>query len=374
MKVAIVGGGQLARMLAQAGIPLGVQFSFLLSPSESSRCVDGLGDCVVFDPAVAFVDLYQALGQPDVVTIESENVNIDILEGLNPFCNICPNVETAKSLKNRFNEKSLLSNNNINTAKFFSFRSFAELEEKASTLNFPIVIKSCTGGYDGKFQFRLKTPEDLKGFENEMSPAEQFPDGFIAEEFIHFSREISFIGARSSTGEVKFYPPAENEHQNAVLLKSVAPAKDVSPEIEQTGQRFLQTLMDTVDYVGVLAMECFEKNDGESSELIVNELAPRVHNSGHWSQAGEQASQFENHVRAILGLELGSTETNKIAGMLNILGQDCSQLSELDHDAELVWYDKEVRPGRKLGHINVLAESYDTIEKRLEELYKAVYE
>ena len=190
-------------------------------------------------------------------------------------------------------------------------------------------------------------------------PGEFYPEGFIAEECIQFDRELSFIAARSFTGEVRFYAPAENTHHESVLVSSVAPAKDVSTELIESANNYLLQIMNELQYVGVMAMECFHLKRDSKDILLVNELAPRVHNSGHWTQAGCMTSQFENHLRAILGLNLGSTDVVSHTAMVNVLGHDSVDLGLLAEDSSLHWYNKECRNNRKMGHINIVRKDAD---------------
>lgn len=368
MRVGIVGAGQLARMLALAGIPMGIEFNFLLKKQDDNRCVEGFGTCYRLDNDTDTETLKQFAANSDVITIESEQVNIEYLEKLQQFCNIYPPVNAVRELQNRVREKQVLQDLKINTAPHFVFHSHAELLEKHSLLEFPFVIKSASDGYDGKNQYRVKDKNQL------LALADKLPEGhaFIAEAFIKFTREISFIAVRSRGGEIRFYTPIENVHCDGILHSSLAPAPNTSDVITKTGQEFFSKLLNHLDYVGVAAMECFEVHDDQGETLLVNEIAPRVHNSGHWTDAGCNISQFENHLRAVLDLALGSTEHHGFTYMINILGKGYEQLPPLTSDTALHWYNKTTRPGRKMGHINIYGQNTSELKRQKDELYNSL--
>ncbi len=356
MRLSVIGGGQLARMMALSGIPMGLKFSFLLKDEESDRCIKGLGDAVRFDPNDDAETIYQKLGCPDVVTIESENVDVELLQNLSELVPVRPDAPIVHLLKNRIHEKELLRKVGIDTSRFFSCQNYADIVRSAREMTFPFVIKSATGGYDGKNQWLIREESDLDDI-----GIQKLEGGCIVEEFVEFHRELSFIAVRSVDGDMKYYSPAENVHQKSILLSSVAPAREVDNMLIDIAHSWLAQLMHGLNYVGVLAMECFHTTRDGMDALLVNELAPRVHNSGHWTQAGCHTNQFENHLRAILGLSIGSTDETGFTGMLNVLGKEVTDLSWLTEHTSVHTYNKELRENRKMGHININSQDYEQL-------------
>lgn len=365
MRIAIVGSGQLARMMALDGIPMGQQFSFLVAEGEDTRCIDNLGSIVTLVANEDPQDLLVRLGEPDVITVEKEHVDIDLLRSLDEFCPVHPNPSALEKFKNRRAEKMFLQSLNIPIAPFCSVLSKGDLENAIATLNKPIFLKSEEEGYDGYNQHKI-TDENVR----DVSDAVSFPSQWVAESFIPFQREISFLAARGKTGEIVFYPPVENAHHNGTLITSLAPAPNVSDEQIATGQKYLSDILNSLDYVGLICMECFVWGE----KILVNEIAPRVHNSGHWSSKGALTSQFENHVRAVAGLPLGSTQVNGISGMLNLLGVTLTAEQATAEAAFLTLYGKTVRARRKLGHVTINGSSYDDIKAQLESLRQLAYQ
>ena len=344
MRVGIIGCGQLARMMALAGIPMGLKFSFVADHGEDTdiSCVEGLGTIVSWQPGQSIDQLYNELQKPNVITVEKEQVDLNLLQGLKQCCEIRPAVDAIAICKHRYNEKQLLSKLDIPHA---AYTYNAPPEDSAKTLGLPFVIKSVDQGYDGKNQWLIKTQSDIDSF-NQLGDI----GSYIAEEWIPFEKEVSIIAVRSASQEILYYPLTENAHQNGILVRSIAPAKQLKPELVEAAQSYIRRIMENENYIGVLAMECFV-NDGK---IIVNELAPRVHNSGHWTQSGSLTCQFENHLRAISGLVLGSVESLGFSGMINLLGTKEAPIGSITGRSKLHWYNKSSRPGRKLGHINFL--------------------
>lgn len=359
MRVAIVGCGQLARMLAFSGIPLGINFSFLANDGEHSdtRCVQGLGNIVHWHNELEGEDLYQALGNPDVLTFEKESVDINTIESLSGFCDIAPSFKALSVSQHRRSEKELLSSLSIPTARFGYADNASQLTQLVTQLGLPVVVKSVSQGYDGKQQWHIKAACDIDSI-----PNDAVVNGVIVEQWIAFSKEVSLIGVRNKSGEVRCYPLTENIHRDGILIRSIAPAPELAEEHEQQARGYLGQLLNTLDYVGVMAMECFVTPEG----LLVNELAPRVHNSGHWTQEGAVTCQFENHIRAITGLALGETKAHGFAGMVNLLGPHSPPRHLLSDNSTLHWYDKLDRAGRKLGHVNFIARSRQLLETEMQ--------
>ncbi len=362
--IAIVGSGQLAQMMAQDGIPMGLSFSFVAEEKEDTVCVDSLGKVVVRRESMSAEELFNALGKPDVITVEKEHVDIDLLKALQVFCPVHPNPDALEKFKNRRVEKEFLQSLNIPIAPYKVVRTEDDVQNALRVLEKPVFIKTEEEGYDGYNQF--KVTEENQG---DVLKAIEYPGQWVAEQGVPFDREISFIAARTESGEMEFYPPAENYHHLGTLLTSIAPAKEVSEAMQKTGQSYLQSMMDHLDYVGVMCVECFAWGE----KLLVNEIAPRVHNSGHWTSKGALTSQFENHVRAVAKLSLGSAKTSNISGMLNLLGVVLTAEDACDEKTFLKLYGKSIRPRRKLGHVTVVVNDYDEAQARLESLRKLAY-
>lgn len=364
MLIGIIGGGQLARMLAQEGQPLGARFSFLVEPKEDSAPVEGLGKIVVHDSSWDTATIYQNLGEPQVITTEREAVDTDLLQALSQFCRVAPDHEAVSIMKNRTNEKQFIESLDIPTAKFAIATDKQQVIEGAAKVGLPLIVKSSENGYDGKNQWRIKTDADLKNFIDHYSDLE-----VIMEQWINFETEVSMVATRSLNGKMAYYALTENLHQNGILLTSVAPASKWQAKFEQTAQGYMKKIMEKLNYVGTMAMECFIAGD----DLLINELAPRVHNSGHWTLTGTESSQFKNHLLAIMGVTLGDTKAKAPTAMLNLLGKEVGE-EQLPADvASLNWYNKKVKPGRKVGHINILHQDPNKVAQVLNELKQKVY-
>ena len=331
-RIGILGAGQLALMLAEAGNVLGVDVI----------CAGQPGDCAGQVATVLPVDLDDAAAVAsfaagvDLVTIESENIHADVLQGLNLY----PNARAVGIAQDRLLEKRFFHACGIGTAPFASVDSLEDLTRAMEITGLPAILKTRRMGYDGKGQVRLRSAEDAPGAWAEIG---EVP--CILEGMVNFEAEVSLIAARGRSGQVVFYPLIENHHREGILRTSIAPF--VHDELQSQAESYLNVLLEKLEYVGVLAVEFFVV-DGT---LLANEMAPRVHNSGHWTIEGSATSQFENHLRAIAGMELGDT-TSRPTVMLNCIGSMPSE-SETAEVPELSRHDygKEARPGRKVGHL-----------------------
>ncbi|MSP63227.1 MAG: 5-(carboxyamino)imidazole ribonucleotide synthase [Myxococcales bacterium] len=341
MNVGILGGGQLGRMLALAGYPLGLRFRFL--EPQSPAPVDGLGEVVraAYDDPDAVRRFAQGL---DVVTYEFENVPDSTARLLEELLPVYPSAAALRTAQDRLAEKTAFEHLGIPTPVFHPVDSRDHLEEAIGHVGLPAVLKTRRLGYDGKGQAMIPGPTQVE----EAWTALAGPP-LLLERFIPFTRELSIVGARGTDGDIVFYPLVENEHRGGILYRTIAPAPLVSAAHQEQAQRHLRALMEAMGFVGVLALELFQKGD----ELLANEMAPRVHNSGHWTQDGARTSQFENHLRAVCGFALGDPAPHGYAGMLNLIGALPAREAVLAiPGARLHLYDKEPRPGRKLGHVN----------------------
>jgi len=355
-----MGGGQLGRMMALAGRPLGLRFRFLEEKSPSP--VDEMGERVhgAYDDPEALDAFAEGL---DVVTYEFENVpaaSTDRLEGHVP---LHPSPSALAMAQDRLHEKEGFAKHGIPTAPHRTVDSLQDLQEAVEELGLPAILKTRRFGYDGKGQRLLREEAELQEAFDELS------DGFdgvplILEGFVDFRRELSILSVRGRNGTCAFYPLVENDHHQGILWTSLAPA-DVSPEQQATAEGYARSVLEEHDYVGVLAIELFDTEEG----LVANEMAPRVHNSGHWTQDGAVCSQFENHLRAVCGLPLGSTEVVGFSAMENLLGT-VPPVQELlaVPGAHLHLYEKSARPGRKLGHVNLVGDDRAAVAARLERL------
>ncbi len=354
MKIGILGAGQLARMIALAGYPLGLEFVFL-DPSDEA-CANSLGHHLhgdYDDPRL----LAELADLADVVTYEFENVPADVAEFLASHTQVHPAPKALAVAQDRLIEKAFFRDINIPTAPYAPVNSFADLELAISHIGYPAILKSCTMGYDGKGQSLIKSADDLASAWQVLAGAPAVLEGFVP-----FNREVSIIAARSVSGAIVFYPLSENTHKDGILRI----AKCIDNDMAQTqAQDYVTRLLEALDYVGVLALELFDVN----GQLIANEFAPRVHNSGHWTIEGAETSQFENHIRAILDLPLGSTTAVGKAAMVNFIGNVSSTAEILAiPNTHLHLYDKAPRNGRKVAHATVRAETTAELDKLVKQL------
>ena len=361
-RVGILGGGQLGRMIALAGYPLGVRFRHVGTPQDTSA-----GE--VAEQVNASYEDHDALARfadsLDVVTFESENVPLPAAEYLAERVRVMPSIAALRVSQDRVHEKLHFAELGIPTAPYAEVDSFEDLQDAAPRIGYPSILKTRRMGYDGKGQFVLRTEAELK-----MAWDRLHSTGLILEGLVPFDRELSIIAVRGRTGETLFYPLVENVHADGILRVSYAPAPDAE-ELQSVAEDYATRVLDAVDYVGVLAIELFHTG----AQLIANEMAPRVHNSGHWTIEGAATSQFENHVRAILGYPLGDTSPLGHCAMVNIIGMIPPPEQVLKHrDAHLHMYGKAARPGRKVGHITLRADDPRHVRLRAEELRREISE
>ena len=360
MTILILGAGQLARMMSLAGAPLNL--NVVAYDVGSQQIVHPLTN------QVYSTTLEQAINDADAITAEFEHIPDDVLTLCCNSNKFYPGKQAIKTGGDRSLEKALLDKTEVACAPYQLITEKAHLEQAVKTLGKPLVIKTCQAGYDGKGQWRLKSDDEINTIWAEMadfiaSGTEHAPHSIIAEKMIPFDREVSIIGVRDKEGNVAVYPLTENQHTNGVLTLSLA-GKDNSLVESQATSAFTR-IANELNYVGVLAIEFFDVQ----GTLLVNEIAPRVHNSGHWTQQGAHCSQFENHMRAVAGLPLGNTQIKQPTAMINVLGQEKIPNEVLKTaDVTSHWYGKGVKPGRKMGHINVSGESLQQLGNRLAEL------
>jgi 5-(carboxyamino)imidazole ribonucleotide synthase len=358
--VGVLGGGQLARMLALAGVPLGLRFVFL-DPAPDA-CAAGLGEhlCGAYDDPQA---LLQFARKVDLVTYEFENVPVSSVAQLAEQVPVCPGVRALAAARDRLYEKTLFNELDIPTPEFAQVDSLSDLERAVARLGLPAVLKTRSLGYDGKGQRVLREPRDLAAAWEALGGA-----GLILEAFVPFERELSLLGVRDHAGGLAFYPLAENQHRDGILRLSRCRPGDA---LEAVARAYVRRLLEHLDYVGVLALELFQVG----GRLLANEMAPRVHNSGHWTIEGAQTSQFENHLRAILGLPLGDTAAVDHSAMVNLVGRTPEPAAVLAlPGAHLHLYGKSPRPGRKLGHVTLRTAQAEDLELTLDRLLRLAEE
>ncbi|MFY0640839.1 MAG: 5-(carboxyamino)imidazole ribonucleotide synthase [Bermanella sp.] len=361
-RIGVIGSGQLGRMMALGATHLDTEFVFF-DEAAASPC-SNLGKSI--QPSTQDA-LQRFIGSVDVVTYESENTDAQLVNEINESVPVYPSAASLLNSQHRLTEKSFFQSIGIKTADFRKVTSKDELELAVKELGLPIILKTTREGYDGKGQALIRNQDDINKAWAEIGDKE-----LIAEAFVTFSRELSVIAARSVSGEIKIYPLAENDHSAGILRVSRVPAQNISPEKEAQAKGFITTLLEKLDHVGVLTLELFDTDTG----LVANEMAPRVHNSGHWSIEGAHCSQFENHIRAICDMPLGDTQSRQpFAGMINIIGKHGDRNLVLSK-ANCFYhaYGKDERVNRKIGHINLIADSEQELESSISSLHAFITE
>ena len=360
----ILGGGQLARMMVLAGAPLGLRFLVLDGNAES--CAGQLAPMLVGEYGDEIV-LRQFAEQVDVATFDFENVPATTTQWLAAHAPVFPRPRALAVAQDRLSEKSLFRELGIPVPDFADVTSLEALHAAVTRLGTPCILKTRRLGYDGKGQFRIKSPADVEAAWQALGAQAQ-KTGLILEAFVAFQNEVSVIAVRGRDGEFRTWPLTRNWHVDGVLSASLAPA-GMSAAIEQQAIAHARKLAEALDYVGVFALELFCR-DGE---LLANEMAPRVHNSGHWTIEGSLTSQFQNHLRAVLGLPLGDTGLRQPSCMLNWIGEMPDALPVLQ-EAGGYWHDygKQPREGRKVGHATLCADSAEALAAKLERVGQAL--
>lgn len=356
MHIGILGGGQLGQMLALAGIPLGMRFRFLDPSPDAPAAAAGELHVGAFDDPAA-LDRFAA--DLDLVTFEFENVPAAAADRLAARLPLFPPPRALALGQDRLAEKKLLAECGFPVPRHAPVDSAAALREALRAVGLPAVLKTRYGGYDGKGQVVI-------GADSEVDSALAALAGrpLLVEQFVPFRRELSIIAVRGRDGQTACYPPVENRHRGGILRLSRAPAEVDREAWGRVAQR-ARSLLERLDYVGVVAIEIFDC----AGEFLANELAPRVHNSGHWTIEGAETSQFENHCRAVCGLPLGDTAPLGVSAMVNLIGSHASapEFAAIT-GAHLHLYGKEPRPGRKLGHVTLRCADEASLRPRLAQL------
>lgn len=359
MRIGIIGGGQLARLLALAGYPLGLRF-LILEP-EAEACAGQVAELLqgIYEDQQK---LAQLADRVDAVTFDFENVPAAAARFLAQRVAVFPPPLALKLAQDRLSEKTLFQELGIPTPPFVAVNSLADLQAAVQQVGLPAVLKTRRLGYDGKGQRLLRETVDSEPAWQALGKVPLLLEGFVP-----FQREVSMLALRNRRGETAFYPLVENRHQDGILRLSRASCQDA--ELEQQARTYAGRVLQHLDYVGLLAIEFFVLGGG----LLANEMAPRVHNSGHWTIEGAETSQFENHLRAILDLPLGSTTARGYSAMLNFISELPDPKAFLAipgvhfHD-----YGKVARAGRKLGHATLRVDDLDSLQAGLAKLLPLV--
>ena len=359
MTVGIVGAGQLGRMMALAGYPLGLDFLFL---DKDARTPGGQVAPILAGELTDRGLLGKLRERCDVLTFDWENIPVEALENLPGQARIAPPLRALGCAQDRLSEKRTFELLGIPTTRYAAVDSRAALEAAVRSIGLPGVLKTRRLGYDGKGQFVLRTAADLDTAWSTLGKAP-----LLYENLVPFQGEVSVIAARGQDGRTAFYPLNLNVHREGILRLTRAPYGN--PTLTRQAQRAARKLLEHFSYVGVLTIEFFVSR----GKLIANEMAPRVHNSGHWTIEGADTSQFENHVRAIAGLPLGSTRARAHSAMINLIGE-LPDRDALLREPGIHWheYGKTARPGRKLGHLTLVENSAKTRDTRAYEVLKRV--
>jgi 5-(carboxyamino)imidazole ribonucleotide synthase len=363
MRVAIVGGGQLGRMLALAGHPMGLTCTTLdpnlASPAaQVAPAIEGdYGDREA---------LVRLSSDAQVATYEFENVPVEAARFLATRVPVHPAPEALEAAQDRLAEKTLFTEVGLPVSAFAAVHDLASLGEAIDVVGLPAVLKTRRLGYDGKGQFvlrdRVRAEDAWRGVGERSS---------ILEAFVDFDRELSIVGARDRDGATAFFPLVENEHREGILRVTRAPAPGLGDGLQELAESHARGVMERLGYVGVLAIELFEAG----GSLLGNEMAPRVHNSGHWTIEGAVTSQFEQHLRAVCAFPLGDPSPRGSSAMVNLIGALPDPADVLAvADTHLHLYGKEQRPGRKVGHITVVADDEEERDERLARLIAIVPE
>jgi 5-(carboxyamino)imidazole ribonucleotide synthase len=361
----IVGGGQLGLMLAQAAAPLGVRCRFL--DPDPNCCAARAGELIVGaydDPQ----SLDRLAAGCVAVTYEFENVPAAAASHLERAHTLFPPSLALQTAQDRLHERTLFAELGIPSPSFVRIHSLEELKAEAARATLPALLKARRLGYDGKGQALLSAPADAEAAWDAIGRAPAILDAFV-----RFSRELSILAVRGRDGAAAFYPLVQNVHRGGILRLSRAPAPGVTPALQAQAERAARAILDRLSYVGVLAVEFFQVGDGPGAMLVANEIAPRVHNSGHWTIEGARTSQFENHIRAVLGMPLGGTAALGASAMVNGIGE----LPRADRVASVPGavlhdYGKSPRPGRKVGHVTITAPDEAELDRRLEHYTRVV--
>ena len=364
----IIGGGQLGMMLTEAAkkMPEHISKVIVLDPNENcSASLVGAEQIVAdFKDKNSIINL---ANQVDIITYEIESGDSDVLKSVENKAEINPSPETLKTIQDKFLQKTFLQNHNIPVPEFIKVDDIEEVKEGLKKFGYPALLKARRDAYDGKGNFKIDS-------ENEIQTAYDYFKGqkLMLEKFVPFKMEVSVIASRNTKGEIKTYPLVENIHEKNILRETIAPSR-TSNEVSEKAGKIASNTMDVLKGAGVFGIEMFVTQD---DEIVINEIAPRVHNSGHHTLQSSKTSQFEQHLRAILGLDLGSTELLHNTIMYNILGNldfqgEYKKIEISEKNIFLKMYEKKIsKPLRKLGHLNIVGFEKQSIDELLTQLEK----
>ena len=364
----IIGGGQLGMMLTEAAkkMPEHISKVIVLDPNENcSASLVGAEQIVAdFKDKDSIINL---ANQVDIITYEIESGDSDVLKSVENKAEINPSPETLKTIQDKFLQKTFLQNHNIPVPEFIKVENIEEVKEGLKKFGYPALLKARRDAYDGKGNFKIDS-------ENEIQTAYDYFKGqkLMLEKFVPFKMEVSVIASRNTKGEIKTYPLVENIHEKNILRETIAPSR-TSNEVSEKAEKIASNTMDVLKGAGVFGIEMFVTQD---DEIVINEIAPRVHNSGHHTLQSSKTSQFEQHLRAILGLDLGSTELLHNTIMYNILGNldfqgEYKKIEISEKNIFLKMYEKKIsKPLRKLGHLNIIGFEKQSIDELLTQLEK----
>jgi len=362
----IIGGGQLGMMITEAAkkMPEHISKIIVLDPNENCSAEQVGAEQIVadFKDKDAIVDL---ANKSDIITYEIESGDSDVLKSVEKNAEINPSPETLRIIQDKFLQKSFLLENNITVPEFIKIERISDIKEGLKNFGFPALLKARRDAYDGRGNFKINS-------EDEIQKAFDYFHGrnLLLEKFIPFKMEVSVIATRNTKGQIKTYPLVENIHEENILRETIAPAR-VPKEVTQKAEQIAEKIMSVLKGAGTFGIEMFVTQD---NKIVINEIAPRVHNSGHHTLQSSETSQFEQHLRAILGLELGSTKLIHNTIMYNILGTkgfegEYKSITLLESNVYLKMYGKQIsKPLRKLGHFNLVAKKGETVEQLLEKL------
>ena len=362
--IGILGGGQLAMMLAESAKPLGLE-CVALDPNPDCPASHA---CEVVVGAYDDPDALDRLAQRcDAVTYEFENVPVESARRIARTKQVHPDPIALETAQDRLNERRMFERLGIPAPEMRAVDSLDDLIEAAGSIGAPAILKSRREGYDGKGQSVLRSPADA---ERAWIAVGRVPG--ILDRMVAFERELSVVATRSADGSIAVYPLNENQHANGILCVTRSPASDTET-LQPLAHAAARDILAELDYVGTIAVEFFQIGTGDDATLLANEIAPRVHNTGHWTIEGAQTSQFENHMRGVAGMALGPTDALGHAAMINIIGAHVSNEAQGTHP-EARWHDyhKEARPGRKLGHVTVVEETPERRDESVRSLLGAV--
>lgn len=364
-RVGIIGGGQLALMLAQSIKQLGVTCT-VLDPNEHccarAACEQIVGD---YDDPDA---LKQLAACSDVVTYEFENVPAAAGEVIKPLKPIHPNPDALGYAQDRHLERTMFRDLGIAIPEYRAVDDVASLESALEALGTPAILKARSLGYDGKGQVLIN---DASKAADAFATIGSVPA--ILDQFVEFERELSIVATRSIEGDIAYYPLSANVHRAGILRVSKAPARDVNEHLIEQAHHAARQILNRFAYVGTIAVEFFQIGSGKDATLVANEIAPRVHNTGHWTIEGAKTSQFENHMRAVMGMELGSADPIGHSAMVNIIGDEPRPGAlESMPEAHVHMYGKSPRAGRKIGHVTLNAPSADELDGLLERYTRVI--